>query len=181
MPWLRHRAVLFAFVAAFVWPAPASAFSPASSGTRVGGFEVAAHVLAGELGAASLEQHQGIGAAYDENASGYRFAAEEVLRQAVTRPAEMLNGFRVFGNKGLVGKIFQRNVLLIEAEKKGAASLRGLVGAMEAEARGAGASQLRIVGHAIVNNGFFSPAIARRFGFAFERINETTIALTKRL
>ena len=75
MPWLRHLAVLFAFLAAFVRPAPASAFTSASPETRVGGFEVAAHLLAGEHGAASREQHQGIGAAYDQNASGYRFAA----------------------------------------------------------------------------------------------------------
>ena len=75
MPWLRHLALLVAFVAALVRPAPASAFTPACPETRGGGFEVAAQLLAGELGAASLEQHQGIGAAYDENASGYRFAA----------------------------------------------------------------------------------------------------------
>jgi hypothetical protein len=75
MPWLRHLAVLFAFLAAFVRPAPASAFTPASPETRVGAFEAAAHLLAGELGAASRERHQGIGAAYDQNASGYRFAA----------------------------------------------------------------------------------------------------------
>jgi hypothetical protein len=80
MPLLRHLAVLFAFLAAFVRPASASAFTPASPGTRVGGFEVAAQLLAGELGAASHEQHQGIGAAYDENASGYRFAAGGAAR-----------------------------------------------------------------------------------------------------
>jgi hypothetical protein len=80
MPWLRHLAVLFAFLAAFVRPAPASAFTPATSEIRVGGFEVAAQLLACELAAASLEQHQGIGAAYDENASGYRFAARSGQR-----------------------------------------------------------------------------------------------------
>jgi hypothetical protein len=52
MPWLRHLAVLFAFLAAFVRPAPASAFTPASPESRVGAFEVAAHLLAGEFGAA---------------------------------------------------------------------------------------------------------------------------------
>jgi hypothetical protein len=75
MPLLRHLAVLFAFVAAFAQPAPASAFTPASPETRVGAFEVPAHLLVGDLAAASREQHQGIGAAYDENASDYRFAA----------------------------------------------------------------------------------------------------------
>ena len=80
MPLLRHLAILFAFLAAFVRPAPASAFTPASPEARVGGLEVAAHLLAGELGAASREQHQRIGAAYDQNASGYRFAAGGVAR-----------------------------------------------------------------------------------------------------
>jgi hypothetical protein len=75
MPCLRPLAILFAFLAAFVRPVPASAFTPASPETRVGAFEIAAHLLVGDLGAASLEQHQGIGAAYDETASGYRFAA----------------------------------------------------------------------------------------------------------
>jgi hypothetical protein len=92
MPWLRHLAVLFAFIAALVRPAPASALSPASPESRVRGFEIAAHLLAGELGAASREQHQGIGAAYDENASGYRFAAGGAIRatgqlhHAISRP-----------------------------------------------------------------------------------------------
>jgi len=84
MPWLRHLAVLFAFLAAFVRPAPASAFTSASPETRVGGFEVAAHLLAGEHGAASREQHQGIGAAYDQNASGYRFAAGGGLGKSIS-------------------------------------------------------------------------------------------------
>jgi len=84
MPWLRHLAVLFAFLAAFARPAPASALTPSSPETRVGGLEVAAHLLAGELDAASREQHQGIGAACDENASGYRFAARGAARAAPT-------------------------------------------------------------------------------------------------
>jgi hypothetical protein len=81
----------------------------------------------------------------------------------------------------LVGTTFQRNVLLIEAEKKGASSLRGLVNAFEKEARAAGATRLDITGHAIVNKGFFSPALAQRFGFQFRRINEQTIELVKEL
>jgi hypothetical protein len=87
MPLLRHLAVLFAFLAAFVRPAPASAVMPAGAGTRIGGFEVAAHVLAGEVGAASREQHEGIGAAYDENASSYRFAARSATAQEVAADA----------------------------------------------------------------------------------------------
>ena len=75
MSWLRTIAA-FAFALAFVCqPTAASAFVAASPQARVGGFEVVASMLAGGLGDASRGQHQGIGAAYDENASGYRFAA----------------------------------------------------------------------------------------------------------
>lgn len=70
-------------------------------------------------------------------------------------------------------------MFLIEAEKKGATSLRGLVNALEAEARAAGASELRIVGHAVINEGFFNARIAQRFGFVFRRINDETIELVK--
>jgi hypothetical protein len=75
MPRLRHLAVCFALLAAFARPAPPSALLPTSPEARVGGIEVAAQLLAGEFGAASRDTHQGFGAAYDENASGYRVAA----------------------------------------------------------------------------------------------------------
>jgi len=106
-------------------------------------------------------------------------AEEELLRQAVGRPPEQLSGFRIFGNKGLVGPTFQRNVLLIEEQTKGAVPIRQLVGAMEAEARAAGATRLSITGHAIVNQGFLNPATAMRYGFMFRLINESTVELEK--
>lgn len=82
---------------------------------------------------------------------GSQEAFDAALWQSSTGSTEAVNGFRVFGNKGLVGDAFNRNIFLIEAEQKGATSLRGLVNAFEAEARSAGASQLNIVGHSIVN------------------------------
>jgi hypothetical protein len=75
MSWLRTIAAV-AFALAFVCqPAAVSAFVPASPEARVGAFEVVAGTLVVGLGDASRGQHQGIGLAYDENASGYRFAA----------------------------------------------------------------------------------------------------------
>jgi RHS repeat-associated protein len=105
--------------------------------------------------------------------------AGEVLNQAAARGPELVSGFRIFGNKGLVGNVFNRNILLIEAEQKGAVPLRSLANALETEARAAGASQLRIIGHAVINKGFFNAAIARRLGYTLLRINESTIELTK--
>ncbi|RKH37821.1 hypothetical protein [Corallococcus sicarius] len=110
-----------------------------------------------------------------------RPSAEELLQQSTQRPPERLSGFRIFGNKGLVGSTFQRNILLIEAEAKGAAPLRRLISEFEAEARAAGASRLSITGHAVINQGFLSPALAERFGFQLRRINKDTIELVKEL
>lgn len=110
---------------------------------------------------------------------GSQEAFDAALWQSSTGSTEVVNGFRVFGNKGLVGDAFNRNIFLIEAEQKGGTSLRGLVNAFEAEARSAGASQLNIVGHSIVNEGFMNPAILERFGFTFRQINNETIFLSK--
>ena len=58
--------------------------------------------------------------------------------------------------------------------------LRSLIESFEAEALAAGASRLRISGHAVINKGF-TPAVAKRYGFAFEQVNDETILLTKEL
>lgn len=65
-------------------------------------------------------------------------AFNSALFQEATKTVENVGGFKFYGNKGLVGDTFNRNVFLIEAEQKGAASLRGMVNALEGEARAAG-------------------------------------------
>ena len=70
---------------------------------------------------------------------------------------------------------------MVEAERKGAASLRGLASALESEARAAGAKQLSIVGHEVINPGLLNPKTAERFGFSFRQVNERTIQLVKPL
>lgn len=78
MPWLRHFALFLVFVTALFRPAVAGAFvsvPDAGSQARVGAFELVAATLVGPASAATCGLHEGIGAAYDENASGYRFAA----------------------------------------------------------------------------------------------------------
>ena len=113
-------------------------------------------------------------------------AAEEVLEQAAFAEAlglgpEVVHGFRIYGNKGLVGTSYQRNILLIEAEQVGATSPRALLRAFEAEARAAGASELRIVGHAVVNEKLVNPGLAQRLGYAFRQVDDSTIELVKAL
>jgi len=78
MSWLRALTVLFLFLAAFGRPATASAFvagASASPEARVGAFELTRATLVGAEAYASPGLHEGIGRAYDGNASGYRFAA----------------------------------------------------------------------------------------------------------
>jgi hypothetical protein len=113
-------------------------------------------------------------------------AADEVLQQAAFAEAvgtgpEIVHGFKIFGNKGLVGTSYQRNILLLEAEKVGATSPRALLRAFEVEARAAGASELRIVGHAVVNEKLINPGLAQRLGYRFRQINGETIELVKPL
>ena len=80
----------------------------------------AATVLRGGPWAAVIvQQAGGPGTGTSEAPQGQmRPAAEELLQQATRLPPERINGFRIFGNKGLVGQTFQRNILLIEAEAK---------------------------------------------------------------
>lgn len=85
MPWLRHFALFLVFVAALLKPAAAGAFVSAPDAgpqARVGAFELVAASLAGPASAATCGLHEGIGEAYDENASGYRFAAGGAGRAA---------------------------------------------------------------------------------------------------
>jgi hypothetical protein len=107
-----------------------------------------------------------------------RLGVSKLLEQSVARGPEVVTGFRIFGNKGLVGNTFNRNIVLIQAKKKGAVPIGALVRAFEAEARAAGATRLSITGHAVINPGF-TPAVAQRFGFTFRQVNEETIELTK--
>ncbi|MCC7363282.1 MAG: hypothetical protein IT303_02835 [Dehalococcoidia bacterium] len=78
MPWLRHFALFVVFVTALFRPAAAGAFvsaPDANAQARVGAFELVVATLVGPASGATCGLYEGIGAAYDENASGYRFAA----------------------------------------------------------------------------------------------------------
>jgi hypothetical protein len=106
--------------------------------------------------------------------------ADQLLEQVVVTGPEYVSGFRIWGNKGLVGAVFNRNILLIEAEQKGAVPLPRLLEAFEVEARAAGARRIDITGHAVINPGF-TPKVAQRYGYTYRQINADTIQLTKEL
>lgn len=83
MPWLRHLALFVAFVTALLRPSAAGAFSSsanANAQARVGAVEFVSTTLVGHASGAMCGPHKGIDAAYDQNASGYRFAAGDVAR-----------------------------------------------------------------------------------------------------
>jgi hypothetical protein len=75
MSWLRAIPFLFTLLAFVLQPASASAFGPAHPEARVSAFELVALASVGASAETSPGLHEGIGQAYDETASGYRFAA----------------------------------------------------------------------------------------------------------
>ena len=84
----------FVFALAFVCqPAASSALSPASPESRVGAFEDVQVAFVGGLGDASGGLHKGIGEAYDEIASGYRFAARGNIWSATKNKTAVQNAF----------------------------------------------------------------------------------------
>jgi hypothetical protein len=76
-----------------------------------------------------------------------------------------------------------RNILLLEAEQKGATSPRALLAALEAEARAAGADRISIVGHAIINQKLLNldPNLLARLGWTVRWINADTVEFVKEL
>ena len=56
-----------------------------------------------------------------------------------------------------------------------------MIRALEKEARAAGAKELRIVGHGVMEGRFFNQALAKRFDFLMRKINEHTIEFVKKL
>jgi hypothetical protein len=87
-------------------------------------------------------------------------------------------GYEVWRNAGLVGNTYNVNVIGLWATE-GAQGLRALSAALRAEAAATGASQISIIGSAIVNQSLanLSGAAARRLGYELIHINADTILL----
>lgn len=104
MPWLRQFALFFVFIAALFRPAAAGAFvaaPDANAQARVGAVELVAATLVGPASAATCGLHEGIAAAYDENASGYRFAAGGAVNPSTIRFSQSSIG-RTFSSGGML-------------------------------------------------------------------------------
>ncbi|MER2497018.1 pre-toxin TG domain-containing protein [Vibrio neptunius] len=110
-------------------------------------------------------------------------SSDDVLELAIKQGPESLAGFTIDGAKQMVGNTFQRDVLRIATDAgSGRGSIKKLLGAFESEAKGAGASSLRIVGHEIQNATFFRNAgLAQKLGYQFNKIDDKTFEIVKSL
>jgi hypothetical protein len=106
--------------------------------------------------------------------------------------SEELNGIRIIGNKGMVGKTWTRNILSVLT--KGATTGSSLEQAVktaqllplfEQEAINLGADRVSITGNTVVNPAFRNPTamtlLTRRYGYQFRLINPDTVHLWKDL
>ncbi|WP_425628496.1 pre-toxin TG domain-containing protein [Vibrio neptunius] len=110
-------------------------------------------------------------------------SSDDVFELAIKQGPESLAGFTIDGAKQMVGNTFQRDVLRIATDAgSGRGSIKKLLGAFESEAKGAGASSLRIVGHEIQNATFFRNAgLAQKLGYQFNKIDDKTFEIVKSL
>ncbi len=99
---------------------------------------------------------------------------EELFSQSLTG-FEKIGAYKIYGNKGLIGDTFNRNIFLIETNTKGLSGFNSLIKNMEAEAISAGARKISIYGSSVINNGFLNSNTASRFGYSFERIGNGVI------
>ena len=101
--------------------------------------------------------------------------AEAAFRYGTIRTVA---GYEVAGTAGSVGNTYNMNIwgLYATTERQG---LAALANAFRAEAGAAGASNINIVGAAVINNGIanMSQSVAARLGFTFSKVNESTVML----
>lgn len=111
-------------------------------------------------------------------------ALEQSIFQEATSTYEIINGFKIFGSKGLVGNTFNRNIFYIQAVKDGKGSFPGLINSFKSEALAAGADNLSIEAIAVVNKRlerYLNPASMRRSGFSFSERNSSINLFTSLL
>ncbi|MDQ0067702.1 DUF6443 domain-containing protein [Chryseobacterium lathyri] len=101
--------------------------------------------------------------------------AEETLEQASRDLPETIGTYSIYGTQGLVGDTYTRNIFLMETKKKSLSGLRSTIATMEKQAAQKGANKISIYGAAVINDGFLNPAIAKRFGYSFEKIGSGSL------
>lgn len=101
--------------------------------------------------------------------------AEETLEQASRDIPETIGTYSIYGTQGMVGSTYTRNIFLMETSKKSLSGLRSTIATMEKQAAQKGANKISIYGAAVINDGFLNPAVAKRFGYTFEKIGSGSL------
>jgi hypothetical protein len=105
------------------------------------------------------------------------------IRPGSEPPGERIGGFRILGEKGLRGKTFEREIWGIKSIEKptterGVGPVLQLFRDLTAEARAAGATELRITGRVVRNKNILKlgPLVERRGG-TFRQTDEMTVEI----
>jgi len=101
-----------------------------------------------------------------------------VLESGLNETQQVVSGYQIAGNQGLVGNTYNMNLWGLYAAEN-AEGIPSLVQGLRSVASSAGADQISILGSQIINPGLINlnPAVALRFGLTLTQINQTTILL----
>jgi hypothetical protein len=104
------------------------------------------------------------------------------LEESIKNGSELIEGFEIYGLKGLVGNTFQRSILdLAQDPSRSSRSLFRLLKAFEQEALESGAKYLKIVGLSVNETRLINRAAFERLGYVFRQLDEETFEVVKRL
>ncbi len=105
------------------------------------------------------------------------------VRQGDPGGGEKVGDFRIYGEKGLKGNTFEREIYGLKSIEKpttdvGVGPLLKLFKSLMAEARAAGATKLRIVGKVVVNKNILKmgPVVAK-YGGTFRQVDAMTVEI----
>ncbi|MGA2292074.1 DUF4157 domain-containing protein [Bradyrhizobium sp.] len=111
---------------------------------------------------------------------------DEPATNPIPRGAEVgepVGDYRIYGEKGLKGKTFEREIWGLKSNQKpttdiGVGPLLKLFKNLMAEARAAGADQLRIVGRVVRNENILKmKGLVEKYGGTFRRVDATTVEI----
>ena len=110
--------------------------------------------------------------------SRLKFTSQEIMEGAIRGGPETIAGFNVDGISRMVGNTFQKDILYLSGK---GGSFKSFLSGVEAQARDAGASSVRIVGHSVINNKLFnkSTQLAQKLGYQFNKIDDEMFELTR--
>ena len=136
----------------------------------------------GELQAAKLA----VVRSHDLQSHRQAAAAEtDPMIELLTSRDEQVAGFQVTGGKAMLGTVFIRRITMLQnpaGPQLSWAGLESVIGAFEAEARAAGATELRITGLAVDNPGFARmPRTWAQYGYTYTQFGGSTFEIVKPL